>query len=180
MLRSKGKKITTGQGDDYTTGCLLDYNYSIKHYKMTAIGLSKHQALDFNPKAIRPINLLEIQIVQTVQQCFSLLKKLKKPFQIFHKELLKYEKTHYSTLETKLSKTQLNKLKSEIKNGIEVTLKTSSDVASDSNDQNNFPRKLSLTNTQVSKLRKAFANNLSVNIILSKNQLLKIDQSGGF
>ena len=56
----EGKKITTGQGDDYTTSCLLDYNYSIKHYKMTAIGLSKHQALDFNPKAIRPINLLEI------------------------------------------------------------------------------------------------------------------------
>ena len=93
---------------------------------------------------------------------------------------MKYEKTHYSTLKIKLSKTQLNKLKSEIKNGIEVTLKTSSNVASDSNDSNNFPRKLSLTNTQVSKLRKAFANNLSVNIILSKNQLLKIDQSGGF
>ena len=35
------RKVTAGQGDDYTTGCLLDYNYFVKHYKMTAIHLSK-------------------------------------------------------------------------------------------------------------------------------------------
>ena len=35
------QKITTGQEGDYTTGCLLDYNYFIKHYKMKAIDLSK-------------------------------------------------------------------------------------------------------------------------------------------
>ena len=45
------------------------------------------------------------------------------------------------------------------KNGAEVTLKVSANVASDSNDENNFPHKLVLTNTQVSKLRKALANN---------------------
>ena len=37
-------KIATGQGDDYTTGCLLDYNYFNSYYKMTAIDLSKQQA----------------------------------------------------------------------------------------------------------------------------------------
>ena len=50
------RKITTGQDDDYTTGCLLDYNYFIKHYKMIAINLSKQQPLDTDPKAIQQIN----------------------------------------------------------------------------------------------------------------------------
>ena len=67
-----------------------------------------------------------------------------------------------------------------MKNGSEVTLKLSSNVIGDSNDENNFPHKLLLTNTQVSKLCKAFANNSSANIKLSKTQLHKIGQSGGF
>ena len=50
------QKIATGQGDDYTTGCLLDYNYFNKHYKMVAIDLSKQQVLHANPKAIQQIN----------------------------------------------------------------------------------------------------------------------------
>ena len=37
------QKITTGQGDDYTTGCLLDYNYFNNYYKMISIDLSKWQ-----------------------------------------------------------------------------------------------------------------------------------------
>ena len=50
------QKITTGEGDDYTTSCLLDYNYFKRHYKMLAIDLSKEQALDANLKAIQQIN----------------------------------------------------------------------------------------------------------------------------
>ena len=46
------QKIATGQGDDYTTACLLNYNYFKDHYKMTAIDLSKQQAFDADPKAI--------------------------------------------------------------------------------------------------------------------------------
>ena len=46
------RKVTTGQGDDYTTGCLLDYIYFKNYYKMIAIDLSKQQALDADPKAI--------------------------------------------------------------------------------------------------------------------------------
>ena len=49
-------KIKAGQGDDYTTGCLLEYNYFKKYYKMIAISLSKQQALDADPKAIQQIN----------------------------------------------------------------------------------------------------------------------------
>ena len=62
--------------------------------------------------------------------------------------------TQYKTLYLTLSNSQLNKLKSGIKNGTEVTLKLSPNVVGDSNDENNFLHKLLLTNTQVSKLRK--------------------------
>ena len=50
------RKISTGQGDDYTTGCLLDYTHLKKYYKMIAINLSKQQALDADPRAIQQIN----------------------------------------------------------------------------------------------------------------------------
>ena len=60
---------------------------------------------------------------------------------------------------------QLNKFKS----GTEVTLKIYSNVVGESNDENNFPHKLLLSNTQVSKLGKTFANNSSANIKLSKS-----------
>ena len=49
-------KITTGQGDDYTTGCLLSYSYFIENYKLIAIDLSKLQALDADPRAIQQID----------------------------------------------------------------------------------------------------------------------------
>ena len=88
--------------------------------------------------------------------------------------------TQYNTLNVKLSNSQLNKLKSGIKNGTEVILKISSNFVGDSNDENSFLHKLFLTNTQVSRLRKAFANGSSANIKLSKTQLHKIGQSGGF
>ena len=52
------RKIATGQGDDYTTGCLLDYTYFKKYYKMITIDLSKQQALDADPKAIEQNNFL--------------------------------------------------------------------------------------------------------------------------
>ena len=43
------RKVTTGQGDHYTTGCLLDYIYFKNYYKMIAVDLSKQQALDADP-----------------------------------------------------------------------------------------------------------------------------------
>ena len=50
------QKIATGQGDDYTTGWLLEYIYIINYYKTIAINLSKQQVLDADPKAIKQIN----------------------------------------------------------------------------------------------------------------------------
>ena len=58
----------------------------------------------------------------------------------------------HSRLNVKLSNSQLNKLKSAIKNATEVTLNLSSNIVGDSDNKNNFPHKLLLTNTQVSKL----------------------------
>ena len=49
-------RTATGQGDDYTTGCLLDYSYFADTYKMIAVDLSKQQALDADPRAIQQIN----------------------------------------------------------------------------------------------------------------------------
>ena len=86
--------------------------------------------------------------------------------------------TEYNSLNTKLSNSQLNKLKSAIKNETDVVLRLSSNMIGD--NEANFPHKLLLTNTQVSNLRKAFANNSSADIKLSKTQLSKMIQSGGF
>ena len=49
-------KTATGQGDDYATGCLLDYLYCKGNYKMISINLSKQQALDANPRANQQLN----------------------------------------------------------------------------------------------------------------------------
>ena len=70
-----------------------------------------------------------------------------------------------------MSNLQMNKLKSGISNCTEVTSSISSNVVGGSNDKNNFLQKLLLNNIQVSKLRKAFANNSPANIKLSKTQL---------
>ena len=86
--------------------------------------------------------------------------------------------TRCNSLNVKLSNSQLNKLKSAIKNKTEVVLRLSSNMIGD--DETNFPHKLLLTNRQVANLRKAFANYLSTDIKLSKTQLSKMIQSGGF
>ena len=79
----------------------------------------------------------------------------------------------YNTLNVKLSNSQLNKLKSAIKNGTEVTLNLSSNLNGSSNDETNFPHKLLLTDTQVSKIHKDFANASSANIKFSKRNCLR-------
>ena len=86
--------------------------------------------------------------------------------------------TQYNSLNVNLSNSQLNKLKSAIKNETEVVLRLSSNMIGD--NETNFPHKLLLTNRQVANLCKAFANYLSTHIKLSKTQLSKMIQSGGF
>ena len=72
----------------------------------------------------------------------------------------------YNSLNVKLSNSQLNKLKSGIKNETEAVLRLSSNMIGD--NESNFPYKLLLTNKQVANLHKAFANYLSTDIKLSK------------
>ena len=86
--------------------------------------------------------------------------------------------TQYNSLNVKLSNSQLNKLKSSIKNETKVVLRLSSNMIGD--NKTNFPHKLLLTDRQVSNLCKAFASGSSTNIKLSKSQLSRIIQSGGF
>ena len=71
-------------------------------------------------------------------------------------------------MSVKLSNLQITKLKSRIKNGTKVTLNLLSNVIGDSNNDTNFPHKLLLTDTQVSRLGKGFANDASDNITFSK------------
>ena len=82
--------------------------------------------------------------------------------------------TQYNTLNVKLSISQLNKLKSATKNGAEVTLNLSSNLIGNYNAETNFPHKLLLTNTQVSKTRKIYSNGSSPNIKFSKTHLSKM------
>ena len=88
--------------------------------------------------------------------------------------------TQYNSLNINLSNSQLNKLKSTIKNETDLVLISSSNMIDNSDDETNFPHKLLLTNRQVANLRNAFANYLSINIKLSKTQLSRIIKLGGF
>ena len=66
------RQIAIGQGDDFTTGCLLDYTY-FKKYKMIAIDLSKQQALDADPRAIQQINFTaNLDRARNTRFCFIL------------------------------------------------------------------------------------------------------------
>ena len=52
------RKLTTGQGEDYTTGCLLDYEYIKNHYRLIAGDLSRQKELDADPKTIQQIKFV--------------------------------------------------------------------------------------------------------------------------
>ena len=84
--------------------------------------------------------------------------------------------TQYNSLNVNLSDSQLNKLKSAIKNETKVVLRPSSNMIGD--DETNFPHKL--IDRQISHLRKVFVNYLTADFKLLKTQLSKMMQSGGF
>ena len=83
--------------------------------------------------------------------------------------------TQYNSINVKLSNSQLNNLKSAMK---KVVLRLSLNMVGD--EETHFPDKLLSTGRQVENLRKAFANKSSTDINLSKTQLSKMIQSGGF
>ena len=79
--------------------------------------------------------------------------------------------TQCNTDNVKLSNSQLNKLKSAIKNKYDVVIRSSPNMIGGSNHKTNFPHELLLTDRHVSSIRKAFANNSSHDIKFSKTQL---------
>ena len=129
---------------------------------MIAIDLRKQQALDADPKVIQQINFdgnLENNVTM-----LCIIEERRETFYIFHKELyctfnLTFKVTQYNTFNVKLSHSQLNKLKSGIKNGTQVSSNLLSNVIGNFNDKTNFPHRLLLTNTKVFRLCIAFANN---------------------
>ena len=79
--------------------------------------------------------------------------------------------TQYNRLKVKLSDSQLDKLKSAIKNEIAVVLRLSPNMIGDSNDKASFPHELLLTDKQIFSIRKVFSNNASADIKFPKTQL---------
>ena len=67
------RKTVTEQGDDYTTGCLLDYQYFKDHYNLIAVGVSKQKELDADSRAIQQIELYGV--LQTNLQVCTVLER---------------------------------------------------------------------------------------------------------
>ena len=81
------RKIETGQGDDYATGCLLDYQYFKDHYNLIAIDLSKQKELDADSRAIQQIEFYGM--LKTNSQVCTVLEKSKEKTLQFTKRTAK-------------------------------------------------------------------------------------------
>ena len=81
------RKIATGKGDDYTTGCLLDYQYFKDHYQLIAVDLSKQKELDADPRAIQHIEFYGK--LGTDSQVCTVLEKSKETVLEFYKKTAK-------------------------------------------------------------------------------------------
>ena len=81
------RKTATGQGDDYTTGCLLDYQYFKDHYNLIAIDLSKQKELDADSRAIQQIEFYGM--LKTNSQVCTVLEKSKETTLQFSKRTTK-------------------------------------------------------------------------------------------
>ena len=82
------RKISTGQSDDYTTGCLLDFAYFEKNYRLIAADLSKQKALDADSTAIQQIiftGKTKATVVNTRVVIFYILEKSKETILEFSK-----------------------------------------------------------------------------------------------
>ena len=85
------RKVSTGQNDDYTTGCLLDYVYFKDNYRLIAVDLSKQNALDADPRAIQQIVFQGIYggTDNTRIRLHNILEKPKETVLEFYKETAK-------------------------------------------------------------------------------------------
>ena len=81
------RKTATGQGDDYTTGCLLDYRYFKDHYNLIAVDLSKQNELDSDSRVIQQIEFY--WMLKTTSQVCTVLEKSKETMLEFYKRTAK-------------------------------------------------------------------------------------------
>ena len=81
------RRIATGQGDDYITGCFLDYQYFRDHYQLISVDLSKQKELDANPRAIQQNKFY--RMLKTNSQVCTVLEKSKETVLKFYKETAK-------------------------------------------------------------------------------------------
>ena len=77
------RKIATEKGDNYTTGCLLDYDYFKKNYQLIVVDLSKQRELDADPRAIQQIEF--IRMLKTRSNVFTIFEKSKEAILEFYK-----------------------------------------------------------------------------------------------
>ena len=83
------RKMAIGQGDDYTTGCYLDYSYIKNNYKLIVIDLSKQQKLDTDPKEMQQINFNGNLDRGRITQMFFIIEEAKETILDFPKETVK-------------------------------------------------------------------------------------------
>ena len=110
------RKLTTGQGEDYTIGCLLDYNYIKNHYILIAVDLSRQKELDADPKAIQQIEFVDqlnkLNADSNAESMFVLttLEKLKQTRLTFSqgKVTVLWQVVNYQEVRVRLTNTQLN------------------------------------------------------------------------
>ena len=120
------RKIATDQGNNSTTGCLLDYPHFKKFYKLIAMNLTKQQKLDADSKEIHQINFTGKKDREEGATKFFIIKEVKNSFRFFKRNTwsimilfcfnkLLNKMTQYNTLNVKLTNSQLNKWKHAIK-----------------------------------------------------------------
>ena len=134
------RKISRGQGDDYTTGCLLDFAYFETNYRLIAADLSKEKALDADSRAIQQI-IFTGKTDNTIRVYYI--------FEQSKETILKFSKEK--------SDTQLEKVKTAVKDKTGTILRMSFKMFA----ENNLPHQLLLTTRQKTKLRNPFKNNMS-------------------
>ena len=165
------RTISTGQGDDYTTACLLDFAYFFKKCRSIAANLSKQNTLDADSRAIQQI--IFAGTANAGVMIYYILEQSKETILKFASGNIKSVVTTYRWLNivnVKLSDTQLKKLKTAVENKTGTTLRMSLKVV----NGKDLPHELLLTTRQKTKLRNAFNNNMSTDLKLSKAQISKI------
>ena len=148
------------------------------HYNVITVYLSKQKELDADSRAIQQIEFYEI--LKTNSQVWAVLEKSKETMLHFYKGTAKVlwiiQMFEYSKVNVKSLDRQLEQLKTAAKDKTGATLRMSLKML----DGNDLPHELLLTTRQKTKLRNAFNNNMSTDLTLSKAQISKIIQSGGF